>query len=128
MPVKGLGDYDDQNIFAKILRDEIPSNRVYEDEWAIAFRDINPQAAVHILIIPRTSHVSFADFTANAAAAEIAGFFRAVGLVARQLELEEPGYRLLTNMGIHAGQEVPHFHVHLFAGGYLGPMLQIKGR
>jgi diadenosine tetraphosphate (Ap4A) HIT family hydrolase len=128
MPVKGLGDYDDQNIFAKILRDEIPSNRVYEDEWAVAFRDINPQAAVHVLVIPRGGYVSLADFTAKASSDEIAGFFRAVGAVARQLELEEPGYRVLTNMGVHAGQEVPHFHVHLFGGGYLGPMLQIKGR
>ena len=128
MPVKGLGAYDEQNVFAKILRGEIPSNRVYEDDWAVAFQDINPQAPVHVLVIPRTPFVSLADFTATASDAEIAGFFRAVGHVARQLELEDAGYRVLTNMGVHAGQEVAHFHVHLFGGGYLGPMLQITGR
>ncbi len=123
MPVKGLGDYDEQNVFAKILRGEIPSKRVYEDEWAIAFHDIAPQAPTHVLVIPRGAYVSFADFTAKASDAEIAGFFRAVGTVARQLDLEAPGYRILANMGEHAGQEVPHFHVHLFGGRELGRML-----
>jgi diadenosine tetraphosphate (Ap4A) HIT family hydrolase len=128
MPVKGLGEYDSQNVFAKILRGDIPSKRVYEDEWALAFQDINPQAPIHVLVIPKGAYISLADFTAKATDAEIVGFYRAVGSVARQLELEEPGYRVLTNMGVHAGQEVPHFHVHLFGGGYLGPMLQISGR
>jgi diadenosine tetraphosphate (Ap4A) HIT family hydrolase len=123
MPVKGLGPYDDQNVFAKILRDEIPSRRVYEDEWAVAFHDIAPQAPIHILVIPRGRYVSMADFTTSASDAEIAGFFRAVGAVARHLELEAPGYRILANMGEHAGQEVPHLHVHLFGGRVLGPML-----
>ncbi len=116
MPVSGLGPYDDANIFARLLRGEIPSTRVYEDEWAIAFHDIAPQAPVHVLVIPRSAHVSLADFTLNASEAEVAGFFRAVGLVARQLGLEAPGYRAVANVGQHGGQEVPHFHVHLLAG------------
>jgi histidine triad (HIT) family protein len=116
MPVSGLGSYDDQNIFARLLRGEIPSRRVYEDEWAVAFHDINPQAKLHVLVVPRGPYVSLADFTRDASDAEIAGFFRAVGIVARQLGLEEPGYRILANMGADGGQEVPHFHVHLFGG------------
>ena len=116
MPVSGLGPYDDQNIFARILRGEIPSRRVYEDAWAVAFHDIAPQAALHVLVIPRGRYVSMADFTRDASDAEIAGFFRAVGAVTRQLGLEEPGYRVLANMGGHGGQEVPHLHVHLFGG------------
>ena len=123
MPVSGLGAYDDSNIFAKILRGEIPSRRVYEDDWAIAFHDIAPQAEIHVLVIPRGAYVSLADFAAGAPPEEVAGFFRAVALVAKQLGLEEPGYRILANCGPHAGQEVPHFHVHLFGGQPLGPML-----
>ena len=124
MPVSGLGDYDDDNIFARILRGEIPNRTVFENEWALAFHDISPQAPVHVLVIPKGRYVSLADFTAQASEAEIAGFFRAVGTVARQLELERPGYRILANMGEHAGQEVPHFHVHVFGGAPLGPMLR----
>ena len=127
MTVPGLGEYDNQNIFARILRGEIPSKRVFENEWAVAFHDINPQAAVHVLVIPRGPYVSFADFSARAPEAELTGFMRAVGQVAAQLELEAPGYRLLTNMGDHGGQEVPHFHVHLFGGHPLGPMLKRQG-
>ena len=123
MPVSGHGPYDDQNVFARILRDEIPSRRVYEDEWAVAFHDVAPQAPVHILVIPRGRYVALADFLATAADAEIAGFFRAVGKVARDFGLERTGYRVLSNMGPHSGQEVPHLHVHLFGGGPLGPML-----
>jgi histidine triad (HIT) family protein len=123
MPVKGLGAYDDQNIFARILRGEIPARKLFEDEWALAFHDIAPLAPVHALVIPKGRYVSFADFTATASEAEIAGFFRAVAVVARQLELEAPGYRILTNMGEHSGQEVPHFHVHVFGGRPLGRML-----
>ena len=123
MPVSGLPPYDDSNIFARILRGEIPSNKVFEDEWALAFHDINPQAPVHVLIIPKGKYCSFADFSAQASEAEIAGFVRAVGTVARQLGLEAPGHRILANMGEHGGQEVPHFHVHLFGGRSLGPML-----
>ncbi len=123
MPVSGQGPYDDTNIFARLLRGEIPSRRVYEDEWAIAFHDIAPQARIHVLVIPRGPYVALSDFVAQASEPEIAGFFRAVGTVARALKLEEPGFRVLANMGRDAGQEVPHFHVHLFGGGPLGPML-----
>ena len=123
MPVHGLGEYDDGNVFARILRGEIPSRRVYEDEWAVAFHDIAPQAPVHVLVIPRGRYVSLADFSAGGTTEEIAGFWRAVGTVARQLELETPGYRVLANMGHHAGQEVPHFHVHVFGGRPLGRMV-----
>src|SRR5215510_9699006 len=108
MAVSGLPPYDDSNIFARILRGEIPSRKVYEDEWALAFRDINPQAPTHVLVIPKGRYVSFADFSAQAGAEEIAGFMRAVGAVAKQLGLEAQGYRLLANMGEHSGQEVPH--------------------
>lgn len=123
MPVKGLGPYDPQNIFAKILRGEIPCHKQYEDEYALAFHDIAPQAPVHVLVIPRGPYVSMADFTAHASDAEIAGFFRAVGTVARTLELEAPGYRILANVGEDSGQEVPHLHVHIFGGRSMGPML-----
>ena len=123
MPVSGLPPYDDANIFARILRGEIPSRKVHEDEWSLAFHDINPQAPTHVLVIPKGRYCSLADFSQHATEAEIAGFFRAVGSVARQLGLEAPGYRMLANMGEHGGQEVPHFHVHLFAGRPLGRMV-----
>ncbi|MFC0387307.1 histidine triad nucleotide-binding protein [Muricoccus vinaceus] len=119
----GLPPYDDGNIFARILRGEIPSKRVHEDEHALAFHDINPQAPVHVLVIPRGRYVSLADFSASASDAEIAGFWRVVGKVARDLGLEARGYRALTNMGPEGGQEVPHFHVHLFGGRRLGRMV-----
>ena len=123
MPIDATQPYDDQNIFAKILRGEIPSKRVYEDDVAIAFHDINPQAPTHLLVIPKGAYVSWDDFSARAGDAEIAGFIRAVGTVARAAGLVEPGYRLLANIGAHGGQEVPHLHVHLFGGAPLGPML-----
>jgi diadenosine tetraphosphate (Ap4A) HIT family hydrolase len=123
MPVAGLGPYDTNNIFARILRGEIPCRRVFEDDYALAFHDINPQADVHVLVIPKAPYVSLADFTAGATTDEIAGFFRAVGTVARDLGLETPGYRILANMGPDSHQEVPHFHVHIFGGHQLGPML-----
>jgi histidine triad (HIT) family protein len=123
MPVSGLPPYDDSNIFAKILRGEIPCRKVHEDAWALAFHDINPQAPVHVLVLPKGKYCSFADFSATASDAEIAGFIRAVGKVAKDLGLEAPGYRLLLNMGEHSGQEVPHLHVHLFGGRPLGRML-----
>jgi histidine triad (HIT) family protein len=123
MPVSGLPPYDDTNIFARILRGEIPSNSVYENEWALAFQDINPQAPMHVLIVPKGKYCSFADFSAHGTDAEIAGFVRAVGTVARQLGLETEGYRILANVGEHGGQEVPHFHVHLFGGLPLGRMI-----
>lgn len=123
MPIDPTLPYDDQNIFAKILRGEIPSERVYEDEWAIAFEDINAQATVHTLIIPRGSYVSWDDFSQRGSDEEIAGYVRAVGAVARAKGLVESGYRLLANVGPHGGQEVPHLHVHLFGGEPLGRMI-----
>ena len=123
MPIDATLPYDDQNIFAKILRGEISNRTVYENEWALAFHDINPQAPVHVLVIPKGDYVSWDDFSACGTEAEIAGFVRAVGTVARDLGLVEPGYRLLANVGQHGHQEVPHFHVHLFGGRPLGPML-----
>ena len=119
--------YDSENIFAKILRGEIPCNKVHEDDHALAFHDINPQAPTHVLVIPKGAYVSNADFTANASDAEIAGFLRAVGQVARELGLEAPGYRILANHGADSGQEVPHYHVHVFGGRPLGPMLKQPG-
>ncbi len=123
MAVDATLPYDDQNIFAKILRGEIPNRTVYEDEFALAFHDINPQAPTHILVIPKGAFVCWDDFSAKASEAEIAGFVRAVGKVARDLGLVAPGYRLLANTGTDSHQEVPHLHVHLFAGQPLGPML-----
>jgi histidine triad (HIT) family protein len=123
MPVKGVGEYDDQNVFARILRGEIPCKKVYEDEWSLAFHDINPHAPIHVLVLPKHRYVSMADFSARASEAEIAGFIRAVGKVARDLGLEAPGYRLLANAGEDSGQEVGHLHIHIFGGQPLGPML-----
>jgi diadenosine tetraphosphate (Ap4A) HIT family hydrolase len=123
MAVDATQPYDDQNIFAKILRGEIPNRTVYEDEFALAFHDINPQAPVHILVIPKGAYVSWDDFSARAADAEIAGFIRAVGHVAREQGLVAPGYRLLANAGLDSHQEVPHLHVHVFGGRKMGPML-----
>ena len=123
MPIDATQPYDDQNIFAKILRGEIPSKTVYEDEWALAFRDINPQAPLHLLVIPKGPYVSWDDFSERASAEEIAGLVRAVGLVAREAGLVEPGYRLLVNTGLNGHQEVPHLHVHIFGGRAMGPML-----
>ena len=115
--------YDSQNIFARILREEIPCKKVFENEVALAFHDVNPQAPVHVLLIPKGEYVSLDDFTAKASAEEIAGFFQTLGLVARKLNLVEAGYRILANHGDEGGQEVPHFHVHLFGGKRLGRML-----
>ncbi|GAN87149.1 histidine triad nucleotide-binding protein [Komagataeibacter intermedius] len=123
MAVNGTGPYDPQNVFARILRGELPCKKVYEDEYALAFHDIAPKAPVHVLVIPKGPFVSFADFSRNGTEAEITGFTRAVGQVARDLNLETPGYRLLSNVGVEGGQEVPHFHVHLFGGRALGAML-----
>ena len=123
MPIDATQTYDPDNIFARILRGEIPAKRVYEDEFALAFHDISPQAPVHVLVIPKGAYVSWDDFSARGSDAEIAGFVRAVGQIARDNKLVEPGYRLLANIGGDAGQEVPHLHVHLFGGQPLGPML-----
>ena len=123
MPVNAAEPYDDNNIFAKILRGEIPSTPIYEDEFAYAFPDINPLAPTHILVIPKGPYVSWDDFSANASEAEIVGLVRAIGKVARDLGVVESGYRLLANTGLNSHQEVPHLHVHIFAGRPLGLML-----
>ena len=123
MPIDATQPYDENNIFARILRDEIPSRKVYEDEHAMAFHDINPLAPTHILVIPKGPYVSWDDFSATASDGEIAGLVRAVGKVARDAGLVESGYRLLANTGPNSGQEVPHLHVHVFGGRPLGPML-----
>lgn len=123
MPIDATLPYDDDNIFARILRGEIPNRTVYESDHALAFHDINPQAPVHILVIPKGAYVSWDDFTARASDAEITGFIRAVGHVAREAGLPAPGYRLLSNIGGHGHQEVPHLHVHIFGGQPLGPLL-----
>jgi len=123
MPIDATAPYDRDNVFARILRGEIPNNTVYEDEWALAFHDIAPQAPVHILVIPKGAYVSWDDFSAKASAEEIAGFVRAVGHVAREQGLVEAGHRLLVNIGQDGGQEIAHLHVHIFGGRPLGPML-----
>lgn len=116
MPIDPRQPYDDQNVFAKILRGEIPCNKVWENEHALAFHDIRPQAPVHVLVIPKGPYVSWDDFTLSAPAEQVAGFIRAVGEVTRVLELDGPGYRLMVNMGQAGHQEVPHLHVHIFGG------------
>ncbi len=116
--------YDESNIFAKILRGEIPCDKVYEDDFALAFRDINPQTPTHVLVVPKGAYVSFDDFSRDASPGEIAGFFRAAGKIARDLGTIEAGYRMLANNGPDAHQEVPHFHLHIFAGQNLGRMIK----
>ena len=115
--------YDSNNIFARILRGEIPCNKVYEDEFALAFHDIRPQAPVHVLVIPKGDYIALDDFCAKAPAELVTGYFRAVGKVAELLGLPKDGFRALFNAGANAHQEVPHLHIHLFGGRPLGPML-----
>lgn len=115
--------YDHNNIFARILRGEIPCKKTFESAHALAFQDIAPQAPVHILVIPKGPYISLDDFTAKATPAEIEGFWRAVGQVARDAELVTGGYRLISNHGANAHQEVPHFHVHILGGRALGALL-----
>ena len=110
-------------IFGKIISGEIPSEFLYEDEHCIAINDINPQAPVHALVIPKGKYVNMIDFSENAPEELIVGFFRAIGRTARQLGLEEGGYRLIANAGESAHQEVPHLHFHILSGKKLGPML-----
>jgi len=123
MPIDATQPYDDSNIFARLLRGELPCNKVHEDDYALAFHDIRPAAPTHILVIPKGAYVSWDDFSERGSDAEIAGFVRAVGRIAREAGLVEPGYRLLANVGRDSGQEVPHLHVHIFGGRGLGPML-----
>jgi diadenosine tetraphosphate (Ap4A) HIT family hydrolase len=118
--------YDPNNIFARILRGEIPCKKVYEDEHALAFHDIHPQAKIHVLVIPKGTYVSMADFTIKASDKEIAAFIRAVGKTAEKLGVIESGYRLLANHGPNSHQEVPHLHVHIFGGQKLGRMIAVE--
>jgi len=115
--------YDKENIFAKILRSEIPCDKVFENEFALAFRDIQPQAPVHILIIPKGEYLNFNDFNSNASEKEIISFFKAINNVVEQENLTKDGYRLISNSGKNGGQEVPHYHVHILGGKDLGNML-----
>ena len=123
MPIDATKPYDDNNIFARILRGEIPSKKVYEDEHVLAFHDIRPLSPTHILVIPKGAYVSWDDFSERASDSEIAAFIRAAGKIARDEGLVEPGYRVLANVGQDSGQEVPHLHLHIFGGRPLGPML-----
>lgn len=119
--------YDSNNIFARILRGEIPCKKVHEDDHTLAFHDINPQAPVHILVIPKGAYVSMDDFSANASDAEIAGLVRAVGKVAEMAGVTADGWRMLSNIGENGHQEVPHLHIHIFGGRKLGHMLPKTG-
>jgi diadenosine tetraphosphate (Ap4A) HIT family hydrolase len=119
--------YDSQNVFAKILRGDIPCAAFYEDEFALAFRDIEPAAPVHVLVIPKGEFTSYHDFMASAGAEMIAGFFNAVHQVATQAGVDETGYRLITNHGADASQSVPHFHVHVLGGTPLGGLIPGDG-
>ena len=115
--------YDSSNIFAKILRGEIPCKKVYEDEFALAFNDINPRAPTHILVIPKGPYTTQDDFIAAADDAEIIGFQRALTKVINAAGVVADGYRLIANAGVNAHQEVPHYHIHVLGGQDLGPML-----
>ena len=115
--------YDPNNIFAKIIRGEIPCNKILEDDHVIAFRDIHPKAPVHVLVCPKGAYVSMTEFAAQASTEEIAAFTRAIGTVVKQLGLEASGYRLIANTGADGGQEVPHLHVHILGGKKIGPMV-----
>ena len=115
--------YDRNNVFARILRGEIPCNKIYEDEHVLAFHDIRPQAPTHVLVIPKGEYVSLDDFSEKASADEIVALVRTLGRLAREQGVVETGYRILANTGSASHQEVPHFHVHLFGGRDLGGML-----
>ena len=121
---KGVSmSYDNDNIFAKILRGEIPCDKVFEDEHVLAFRDINPRRKVHVLVIPKRSYGCYQDFVEKAEPAEMVAYFRAVSDIAKQLGVAESGYRLIANRGANGGQEVPHFHMHILGGEAVGPMV-----
>lgn len=115
--------YDQNNIFAKILRGEIPCDKVYEDEFVLAFNDISPKAAVHVLVIPKGHYVSLEDFSETASSEEITGFHRAISKIVKDKNLSAKGFRAIANAGDHGGQEVPHYHVHILGGEKLGAMV-----
>ena len=114
--------YDHNNIFAKILRAEIPCDKVFEDEYVLAFKDISPQAKIHILVIPKGAYTDIVDFSLNGSAAEIACFYKSAALIAQEKGLCEKGFRSIANTGVYGGQEVPHYHMHLLGGEVIGPM------
>ena len=120
-------DYDKNNIFAKILKGEIPCKKIYEDEFVLAFHDINPQKKIHALVIPKGEYVGLDDFASKASEKEIAGLIRGIGIVAKKLGVSEVakgrGYRSLVNVGENGGQEVPHLHFHIFGGENVGKMV-----
>ena len=116
--------YDTENIFAKILRGEIPNDTVLETEHSLAFNDIRPQAPIHVLVIPRGAYVNYDDFASNASEAEIVDFTRTIGKVCEMKGVEQDGFRAISNAGTHGVQEVPHLHVHILAGRVLGRMLE----
>ena len=123
MPIDAKQPYDDDNIFARVLRGELPNKTVLESEHSLAFHDINPLAPIHVLVIPKGAYVSWDDFSVAASDAEIADFTRTIGEVARQVGADSQGYRILSNIGKRGGQEVAHLHVHIFGGAPLGAML-----
>ena len=119
-----MANYDNNNIFAKILREEMPSKKVFESNFALAFHDINPQAPVHVLVIPKGPYISMDDFSENASDEEIVGLWRAVGETAVKLGLVESVYRIIANHSAYAHQEIFHLHIHILGGHPLGPMLE----
>ena len=119
--------YDDNNIFAKILRGEIPCNKIYEDEFVLSFHDINPQKKVHALVIPKGKYIDLDDFSENASSDEMVGLLKGISIVAQKLKISVntgKGYRALANISDHGGQEVPHLHFHLFGGEKVGKMVE----
>ena len=119
--------YDDQNIFAKILRGEIPCNKIYEDDYVLSFHDINPQKNIHVLVIPKGKYINLDDFSENASQDEIVGLLKGINIVAKKLGISAntgKGYRALTNISEYGGQEVPHLHFHLFGGEKIGKMVE----
>ena len=120
-------NYDENNIFAKILRGEIPCNKIYEDDYVLSFHDINPQKKIHALIIPKGKYINLDDFSKNASEKEIIGFVKGISIVAKKLGISSDiarGYRTLSNISEHGGQEVPHLHFHIFGGENVGKMVQ----
>lgn len=119
--------YDSSNIFAKILQGDIPCRKIFEDDFVLAFHDINPKASIHALVIPKGAYMNASDFHQRAPADEIVGFYKGLETVVDLLDVRQGGYRFLSNCGNYAGQEVPHYHCHIFGGQPLGPMLGLHG-
>jgi len=118
-----MSTYDSNNIFAKILRGEIPCDKVYEDDHVLAFNDLYPKAPVHILVIPKGAYISIDDFGANAPAEEVKALYAAVAIIVEEKGIKESGFRTIANTGLNGGQEVPHFHLHILGGKAIGPMV-----